>query len=147
MAARLGGDEFTLILENIRSDADAARVAQRLLAAGAKPYEINGRTVHSDALNGDSVLTQNAAMVAGQYWLLPILWVKGGVGLAGLEQDNRYVTYDYGTGVAFMGAAGVELLSARFFAIDLQARIIDGVYNSGNGNITAGTIGLGFNWY
>jgi hypothetical protein len=109
--------------------------------------QVNGRTVHSDAVNGDSVLTQNAAMVAGQYWLLPILWIKGGLGLAGLEQDNAFVTYDYGTGVAVMGAAGVELLSARFFAIDLQARIIDGLYNGGNGNITAGTIGLGFNWY
>jgi predicted signal transduction protein with EAL and GGDEF domain len=47
MAARLGGDEFTLILENIRTDADAARVAQRLLAASSKPFEINGRIVHS----------------------------------------------------------------------------------------------------
>ena len=47
MAARLGGDEFTIILENIRCDADAARVAQRLLAAGAKPYVLNGQSVHS----------------------------------------------------------------------------------------------------
>jgi hypothetical protein len=109
--------------------------------------QLNGRTVHSDALNGDSVLTQSTAMIAGQYWILPILWVKGGVGLAGLQQDNSYVTYDYGTGMAVMGAVGVELLSARFFAIDLQARLIDGIYNSGNGNITAGTVGVGFNWY
>jgi hypothetical protein len=111
--------------------------------------QINGRTVHADdgTGSGDSVLTQNALMVAAQYWILPMLWVKGGVGLSGLEKDNNYVTYDYGTGIAFMGAVGVELLSARFFAIDLQARLIDGVYNSGDGNITAGTIGLGFNWY
>ena len=47
MAARLGGDEFTVILENIHADADAARVAQRLLAEAAKPYLINGQTVHS----------------------------------------------------------------------------------------------------
>ncbi len=111
--------------------------------------QINGRTVHADdgTGTGDSVLTQNALMVAAQYWILPMLWVKGGIGLAGLEKDNNDVSYDYGAGVAFLGAVGVELLSARFFAIDLQARLIDGVYNSGDGNITAGTIGLGFNWY
>ncbi|HEY3804529.1 MAG TPA: hypothetical protein VGL61_18065 [Kofleriaceae bacterium] len=109
--------------------------------------QVNGRTVHVDDNNGDTVLTQNVAMVAGQYWILPMLWVKGGIGLAGLEQDNAYVTYDYGAGVALMGAVGVELLSARFFAIDLQARLINGFYNGGSGNITAGTIGLGFNWY
>jgi hypothetical protein len=38
-------------------------------------------------------------------------------------------------------------MSARFFAIDLQGRIIEGTYNSGNDNITAANVGLGFNWY
>jgi hypothetical protein len=109
--------------------------------------QVNGRTVHSDAVNGDSVLTQNTAMIAGQYWLLPMVWIKAGIGLAGLEKDDTYVSYDYGTGAAIMGAVGIELLSARFFAIDLQARIIDGIYNGADANITAGTIGLGFNWY
>jgi len=109
--------------------------------------QINGRTVHSDALNGDTVLTQNTAMIAGQYWILPMLWVKAGIGVAGLEADNAYVTYDYGTGAAVMGAIGVEVLSARFFAVDLQARVIDGIYNSGDDHITAGTVGVGLNWY
>jgi hypothetical protein len=107
--------------------------------------QVNGRTVHIDSTNGDTVITQNTAMIAGQYWLLPMVWIKGGVGVAGLQADSQYVT-DYGTGFALMGAAGIELLSARFFAIDLQARLIEGVYNNA-GNITAGTIGLGFNWY
>jgi hypothetical protein len=39
------------------------------------------------------------------------------------------------------------VFSARWFAVDLQARLIDGIYNSGDANITAGTIGVGFNWY
>jgi diguanylate cyclase len=47
MAARLGGDEFTIILENLRADADAARVAQRLLEVCSKPYELHGHTIHS----------------------------------------------------------------------------------------------------
>ncbi|MFT3693943.1 MAG: hypothetical protein QM831_12430 [Kofleriaceae bacterium] len=109
--------------------------------------QANARTVHSDAYGDDTVLTQSAAMAAVQYWLLPQLWIKGGLGVAGLQADNSYVTYDYGTGLALMASAGVELLSARWFAVDLQARIIDGAYNSGSDHVTSGTIGVGFNWY
>ena len=46
-----------------------------------------------------------------------------------------------------MGAAGFELMSARYFAVDLQGRIIEGTYNSLDDHITSGTIGLGLNWY
>jgi hypothetical protein len=109
--------------------------------------QVNARTVHSDVLNGDTVLSQSTAMIAAQYWLTPQLWLKGGLGLAGLQADNSYVTYDYGTGGAIMGAIGFELMSTRMFAIDLQGRLIEGAYNSGNDHVTAGNIGLGFNWY
>jgi diguanylate cyclase (GGDEF)-like protein len=47
VAARLGGDEFAILLDNIHSDADAARVAQRILTALSKPYLLDGREVHS----------------------------------------------------------------------------------------------------
>lgn len=109
--------------------------------------QLNARTVHSDVYNGDTTLSQSAAMIAGQFWVTPQLWVKGGLGLVGLQADNTYVTYDYGTGVAVMGAVGFELMSARYFAIDLQGRIIEGTYNSGNDHVTAANVGLGFNWY
>jgi hypothetical protein len=109
--------------------------------------QLNARTIHSDFYNGDTVLTQSAAMVAGQFWITPQLWIKGGLGLAGLQADDTYVTYDYGTGLAIMGAVGFELFSARWFAVDLQGRIIEGAYNSGNDHVTAANIGLGFNWY
>jgi hypothetical protein len=109
--------------------------------------QANGRTIHSDSLNGDTTITQTAAMIAGQFWITPQLWIKGGLGVAGLQADSAYVTTDYGTGGAIMGAVGFELLSARFFAVDLQGRIIEGTYNSGNDNVTAGNIGIGVNWY
>ena len=110
-------------------------------------FQGNARTVHSDLYGDDTFLTQSAGMVAGQLWLTPQLWVKGGLGLAGLQADNSYVTYDYGTGLALMGGVGFELLSARYFAVDLQGRLIDGAYNSGNDHVTSGTIGVGLNWY
>jgi hypothetical protein len=109
--------------------------------------QVNGQTIHSDFRNGDTTLTQGAAMVAAQFWLLPQLWIKGGLGVANLQVDDTYVTEDFGTGGAVMGAIGVELLSARNFAVELQGRVIEGSYNSLDDNVTSGTIGLGINWY
>jgi hypothetical protein len=107
----------------------------------------NGQTVHSDVINGDTVLTQSALMIAGQFWLTPQLWVKGGIGFAHLDAQDAYTNYDFGGGAAIMGAVGFELLSARFFAIDLQGRLIEGSYHGVNDQITSGTIGVGLNWY
>ncbi|HEY1554378.1 MAG TPA: hypothetical protein VGF94_06055 [Kofleriaceae bacterium] len=107
----------------------------------------NGQTVHSDAFNGDTVLTQSALMFAAQYWLTPQIWVKGGIGVADLQAQDSDYQIDFGEGVAVMGAVGFELMSARRFALDLQGRIIEGTYNSGDDHITSGTVGLGFNWY
>lgn len=109
--------------------------------------QLNARTVHSNSYGDSTTLSQTVGMLAGQFWLTPQLWIKGGLGIAGLQADSRYVTTDYGTGGAIMGAIGFELMSARYFALDLQGRIIEGTYNSGNDNITAANIGLGFNWY
>jgi hypothetical protein len=111
--------------------------------------QVNGRTVAYDngTGNGDTVLTQNVALIAGQWWVLPMLWVKVGLGVADLSKNNDYVSYDYGTGGAVMGAVGFEAFSSRFFAIDIQARIVDGIYDSFNDHITSGTFGVGFNWY
>ena len=41
--ARLGGDEFTVLLAGVRSAADARMVAERLVAAVANPFALEGR--------------------------------------------------------------------------------------------------------
>jgi diguanylate cyclase (GGDEF)-like protein len=43
--ARLGGDEFTVLLPGVRNPADAVMVAERLVAAVSKPFELEGREV------------------------------------------------------------------------------------------------------
>jgi diguanylate cyclase (GGDEF)-like protein len=43
--ARLGGDEFTVLLAGIRHAADARAVADRLVAAVSKPFNLQGREV------------------------------------------------------------------------------------------------------
>jgi hypothetical protein len=87
--------------------------------------------------------------VAGQYWLTPQLWIKAGVGFGHIDvQDNYSGTYQpVSDGAAVMGAVGFELLSAQTFALDLQARVIEGSYDGINDHVTSGTVGLGFSWY
>jgi hypothetical protein len=112
-------------------------------------FELQGnvQTIHSNAFDNDTVLSQGVAMVAGQFWILPQLWVKGGLGFAHLQVDDTYFLQDFGTGGAIMGAMGVELMSAPNFALELQGRLLVASYNSLDDNVTSGTIGIGLNWY
>lgn len=52
IAARLGGDEFVVLLNHMRSDADAERVATRLLEVLSEPYDIGPHRVRSTASIG-----------------------------------------------------------------------------------------------
>ena len=117
--------------------------------------QANFQTLESDRFTGDTTgLTQGALMLAAQYWVTPQLWLKGGIGFASLQVDRSY----YGDGIvdestipengfALMGAVGFELLSARFFSLDLQGRLLNGSYDEAGYNITAASIGLGLNWF
>lgn len=109
--------------------------------------QANLQTIHSSRLDGDTVLTQTAGMLAAQFWIVPQLWIKGGLGFSHLSADDQFFTEDLGNGVAVMGALGVEVFSARNFALEVQGRLISGTYNSGDDHVTAGTIGLGLNWF
>jgi diguanylate cyclase (GGDEF)-like protein len=50
--ARLGGDEFALLLDDIKEIRNALRVAERLQAELAKPFQIDGREVLTSASVG-----------------------------------------------------------------------------------------------
>ncbi|WP_306394168.1 putative bifunctional diguanylate cyclase/phosphodiesterase [Telluria beijingensis] len=52
LAARIGADEFVVILDGMRSRADAERVALRLLDAVARPYTIGGHEIVCGASMG-----------------------------------------------------------------------------------------------
>ncbi len=51
-ASRLGGDEFIVLLEDLKEERDAARVAERLLAALAEPYSLENQRLHMTASIG-----------------------------------------------------------------------------------------------
>jgi len=50
--ARLGGDEFTVLLEDISSEADATRVADRIQQELATPFTLSGQEVFTSASIG-----------------------------------------------------------------------------------------------
>ena len=112
--------------------------------------QVNVQQVSYTGFN-DVTLNQDLAMIAGQYWITPQFWIKGGIGAAHVQLiDNAFGASVYdpqADGLALMGGAGFELLSARFFAVDLQGRLAEGSYHGTGDHVTSGTIGVGINWY
>jgi len=58
--ARLGGDEFAAVLEGMGGAADAARVAEKLLAASREPHDLGGSPVHVGMSIGIALCPRNA---------------------------------------------------------------------------------------
>ena len=59
--ARMGGDEFTILLEDVRSSADAAAVAERIQKKMAVPFKIAGQELAISASIGIAVNDFHAA--------------------------------------------------------------------------------------
>jgi diguanylate cyclase (GGDEF)-like protein len=55
VAARLGGDEFVVLIEDFGERSDIAAVAERILAAAAKPFELAGAQGRVGASIGISI--------------------------------------------------------------------------------------------
>ena len=116
--------------------------------------QFNAQTLSADDFGGTETLVQSALMIAAQYWVTPQLWIKGGIGFANIRVD--WSAYGDGivdastqpeNGLALMGAAGYELLSARNFSVDLQGRLINGSYDDINNHVTGLSVGVGINWF
>jgi hypothetical protein len=115
----------------------------------------NIQTLSSNTRDGTDTLVQSTLMFAGQYWVTPQLWIKGGIGFSNLRVDRSYyndnitdVTFEIPeNGFALMGAAGFELLSSQHFSVDLQGRLLNASYDQANYHITALSVGVGLNWY
>ena len=96
---------------------------------------------------------QYMAVLAGQYWVTPKLWIKGGIGAShvSLTYDDGFGPVDepVADGGALMGAIGYEIVTGPRFAIDLQARMGVGTYEvaSGSETLQSGIVGVGFSWF
>ncbi len=63
LVGRLGGDEFLVVLNQIRGEEDATKVALNVLHALGEPYRVMGLELHSSPSIGISLFPQDAAGV------------------------------------------------------------------------------------
>ncbi len=61
--ARVGGDEFNVLLDDVGSEKDAARVARTLLATIGEPVEVDGQSIALSASIGISFYPEDASEV------------------------------------------------------------------------------------
>ena len=59
--ARPGGDEFTVILTELNDQAHVERIAQKIIAALARPFHLNGEIVHISASVGITLCPDDAS--------------------------------------------------------------------------------------
>ena len=98
----------------------------------------------------DNVNDTTSTLYTGalQFWLTPIVWLKGGLGLGNTTFGNNIDGFTGATAFAIMGGAGVELVQRGPFALDLQGRVGHTFFsNADGGPITQYAFMIGFNWY
>jgi hypothetical protein len=114
--------------------------------------ELQGNMQPVDEGGGTSTtLVQSAALIAAQYFATPRLWLKAGVGAAQLsfsyDNGGGSESQEIDSGGAFLAGLGYEVMQTPRYSIDLQGRLLIGSYEGIGEQITAGHVGVGFNWY
>jgi uncharacterized membrane protein YtjA (UPF0391 family) len=103
---------------------------------------------HRDS--NDATFTHAIVTGALRAWLVPRLWVSGGIGFAEARWHYSSDVIDYesrsDTVPAVMGAIGVELLSSPAFALDLQLKGGTGFFED-DVRVRNVSLGVGVNWY
>jgi len=98
----------------------------------------------------DATFTHTIVTGAIRYWLVPRLWLQGGVGLAQATWDYSDSLVDYqsksDTVPALMGAIGVEVLSTPTFAMNLELRGGTGFFEDDT-RVRNLSFGVGVDWY
>ncbi len=97
-------------------------------------------------LENEVSLTQSMGLVAGQFWLNPALWIKGGLGSGSRIADDGVRSEESQEGVAVMAAIGYEVLHSDRFAVDVQLRLGAVGYDN-DYTVSQTAVTLGVNWY
>jgi hypothetical protein len=72
-------------------------------------------------------LSQTNYVVGAQYFVIPRLYLRGGIGIASVSEDGR----DTATGQAFLGGLGVELAQGESTAFAIEYTASAGRFRSG----------------
>jgi hypothetical protein len=92
-----------------------------------------GFEIVSDFGVDDAVLGNTVVTFGGQAWVLPQVWIKGGIGAAGETFYTELEEFEGDEGPAFMIAAGYEVMSSPTMSIDLELRAGVGLYDEETG--------------
>jgi hypothetical protein len=92
-----------------------------------------------------AALTNSVNTLAAQYWVTPIVWLKGGIGVSQirLSDSEGTIAAEYGFGAT--AGVGVELIRSDTFALDASARLSHGTFDGGGLSNLA--VLVGFHWY
>jgi hypothetical protein len=86
-----------------------------------------------------------------QYWVLPTIWIRGGLGGGMLDRDllvedpDLTITVSKTGGLALVGAAGYEFWRKANFTTDVQFHF--STFSAQGIRFNAPTIQVGFNFY
>ena len=84
---------------------------------------------------------------AAQYWATPRIWLKGGAGVALLEDTGVFGQMDTEqTGFGMLAAVGLEFLRAQRFVFDGQAQFAGSFYGQ-DGKVVNASLQIGISWY
>jgi hypothetical protein len=103
-------------------------------------------------------LTHTIFTANARYWVVPILWIQGGLGFASASwrYRNQFVQISNRTeNVPALGvAAGLEVLRSPRFSLDVMLRVGYGFYDDdhdGDGRSDqtgrSSSLGVGFTWF
>lgn len=95
-------------------------------------------------------LTNGFATVGLQGWIIPRLWIKGGVGIArtSLSYDSDFIDIEdkSSTDPGLLVAAGFEVIQILNFAIDVQLRAGSTLFTD-ESDVTSVGFSIGANFY
>lgn len=101
------------------------------------------------AHTGDGFGSEMSMVLAGavQYWVLPRMWLRAGIGVAQLELREGVFGQNESSfsALGLVAGAGYELYSAGRFVFDVHARVTTGFYE--DNRVTNGSVVIGVNWY
>jgi hypothetical protein len=139
--------------EEICDGVTEAGGAHFLIGTMLRPHlGINGEIWVMGHTEDNVTITHAITTVGVTFWLMPRLWVRGGIGGAiaawrwkgplGLNLSDETESVP-----AVMGAVGFELKDDPGFAIDVQLRGGTGFYKDDQAKAHNAAIAVGFTWY
>ena len=138
--ARMGGDEFTVLLEQLSGPADAARVAERVRAAIAKPVDFDGHELTTTASIGIVTCVGVCVDYAGAKELLRD--ADAAMYRAKAAGKDRYVVFDQTMHAEVVARMTVEADLRRAVGRGELELHYQPIVTLGPGGTDAGTVGF-----